>query len=162
MSGENPAPATGAPEQTTEPAGDPLGEGGMKALKAEREARDAAEAKVRELQPLADKLAEIENANKDELTKANEKIASTAAERDAALSEAATLRAAIKHGLTGDDLELLGTGTPEEIEQRAAKLAARLGDASQTKRPKPDPTQGGDASATSSNADAFAEALGLD
>lgn len=50
--------------------------------------------------------------------------------RDAAQSatvELARLRAAMKHGLAEDDLDLLGSGTPDEIEARAARLAERIG-----------------------------------
>jgi hypothetical protein len=55
--------------------------------------------------------------------------AKAAAEADAATTRAelAVLQAAVKHKLASDDLELLGThGTPDEIDARAEKLAARL------------------------------------
>lgn len=57
-------------------------------------------------------------------------------ERDDALktsgdtaTELAKTRAALKHGLSEDDLELLGNGTPDEIAARAERLADRLGSA---------------------------------
>lgn len=56
-------------------------------------------------------------------------------ERDDAQAELAKARAALKHGLTDEDLELLGSGTAEEIETRAAKLALRL------KAARPDATK---------------------
>lgn len=82
---------------------------------------------VEELKPKAAKLQEYEDTDKTEAQKAADRAA--AAEQRAADAEvkAARLTAAVKHGLTEEDLELLGTsGTPEEIEQRAEKLAARL------------------------------------
>lgn len=54
--------------------------------------------------------------------------AKAVAERLAAdtAAELARMKAAVKHGLSEDDLDLLGSGTPEEIEARAERLAARL------------------------------------
>lgn len=84
------------------------------------------------------KVREFEDRDKTDSQRAQEGLAEASRERDEALAEAARLRAAIDHGLTADDLELLGTGTPEEIEERAKRLAARL--ASGVRRP--DPTLG--------------------
>lgn len=82
----------------------------------------------------ASKFDQVEAKNKTESEKLAE--AKAKAEQDAtdARAEAARLTAAIKHGLTEDDLELLGTGTPDEITERAAKLAKRIKSAT----PKPD------------------------
>ncbi len=44
-------------------------------------------------------------------------------------TELAKTRAALKHGLSEADLELLGNGTPDEIAARAERLADRLGSA---------------------------------
>lgn len=55
-------------------------------------------------------------------------------------AENARLKAAIEHGLSAEDLDLLGSGTAEEIAERAKRLAERLGP--QTRRPAPDPSQG--------------------
>jgi hypothetical protein len=88
------------------------------ARKNEQRAKDNAEK--------AKRLDEIEEASKTE----QQKLADAAdlARKEAAetATELAKLRAAVKHGLEADDIELLGTGTPEEIESRAEKLAARL------------------------------------
>lgn len=40
----------------------------------------------------------------------------------------------MKYGLTEDDLDLLGTGTAEEIDARAKRLADRLGAADKGRR----------------------------
>lgn len=94
---------------------------------------------IQELKDKAKRLDDIEEANKSELQKAADRAA--AAEKLAAdrAAETAVLKAAVKHKLSEDDLDLLGThGTPEEIEARAEKLAARLGVADTAKKTKPD------------------------
>lgn len=48
-------------------------------------------------------------------------------ERDSNGVELARLKAAVKHGISEEDLDLLGSGTAEEIEDRAKRLADRLG-----------------------------------
>jgi pyruvate/2-oxoglutarate dehydrogenase complex dihydrolipoamide acyltransferase (E2) component len=84
------------------------------------------EQRAKENADKAKRLDELEEANKSE----QQKLADAAelARKEAAETavELAKLRAAVKHGLTDDDLELLGTGTPDEIEARAERLAARL------------------------------------
>jgi len=74
----------------------------------------------------AKQLDAIDDANKTETQKLTE--AREAAERTAAEAQAELARhqAALKHGLSTEDLELLGTGTPEEIADRAERLAKRL------------------------------------
>ena len=47
-------------------------------------------------------------------------------QRDTALAELAVLRAAVKHNLSEDDLELLEGLPADVVEQRAEKLAARV------------------------------------
>lgn len=46
---------------------------------------------------------------------------------DSAEARVALLEAALKHGLSMDDLALLGTGAPDELATRAEALANRLG-----------------------------------
>jgi cytochrome c1 len=86
-----------------------------------------------ELAKAKGRVKEYEDATKSEHEKLAETLEATRNEGAEAKAEAARLRAAIKHGLTEDDLELLGSGTPEEIEQRAEKLAARLRGANEEK-----------------------------
>lgn len=86
----------------------------------------------------AKRFDEFEESQKTELQKAADAAAKAKAEADATRAELARVQAAVKHGLSEDDLELLGThGTPEEIEARAEKLAARL-KAAEANKPKPD------------------------
>jgi hypothetical protein len=86
----------------------------------------------------AKRFDEFEESQKTELQKAADAAAAAKAEADATRAELARVQAAVKHGLTEEDLELLGThGTAEEIDARAEKLAARIKSADAAK-PKPD------------------------
>lgn len=114
-----PAETTPEPVQETTPdLSSELEKWKALARKNEQRAKENAEA--------AQRLTEIEEAQKTE----QQKLADAAeqARREAAetAAELAKLRAAVKHGLSDDDLDLLGTGTAEEIEARAERLAARL------------------------------------
>lgn len=124
---ENAAPPAETVEEATpaEPETDPAEElAKWKALarKNEEQAKKNSEA--------ARKLQELEDAQKSEQQKLAEALDAAKAEGSSARSEAARLRAAIKHGLTEDDLDLLGDGTPDEIEARAERLAARISSSS--------------------------------
>lgn len=86
----------------------------------------------------AKRLDEFEESQKTELQKAADAAAAAKADADASKAQTAVLQAMVDHGLSKDDLELLGShGTPEEIDQRAERLATRLKGA-QADKPKPD------------------------
>lgn len=86
----------------------------------------------------ARRLDELENANASEIEKATKRAEKAEADAAATAAELAIARAAVKHGLSGDDLDLLGAhGSAEEIDARAEKLAARIKAAADSK-PKPD------------------------
>src|SRR5690606_11645414 len=74
------------------------------------------------------KVQQFEDAGKTDLERVTGERDSERVRADKAELELARLRAALKHKLTVDDLELIGGGTPEEIEERAEKLAQRLGE----------------------------------
>ena len=103
----------------------------------------------------AKRLAEIEESQKSESQKLTDAATKAQEAAKAAAGELALMKAAVKHGLSEEDIELLGThGTPEEIGQRAEKLAARLKVAGEAKK-KPDfggGDRGGDVAATSFDA----------
>lgn len=135
-------------EQQGDPADAPLGEGGKKALDAERKARKEAEAATaelrRQLQAVEDsKLSDLERAEK----------AAKEAEQRAAEAAALTekLRIVARHGLTEADAEDL----PDDLE-KAERLAARLAEAKHA-GPRPDPTQGGMGAVAKSKGDQFAD-----
>jgi len=79
-----------------------------------------------ELAETRGKVKEFEDAALTEEERRQEALAAATRERDAATLEAARLRAAIEHGLSADDLDLIGGSTPEEIAERAKKLAERV------------------------------------
>lgn len=86
----------------------------------------------------AKRFDEFEESQKTEQQKLSDKAAAAEAKASMTEAELARVKAAVKHGLTEDDLELLGAhGTPEEIDARAEKLAARI-KAVEAAKPKPD------------------------
>jgi len=146
-------------DQPTEPTsqqGDPaddetLGEGGKKALKAEREARTKAERAAAELQAKLDK---IEAANMSDLERAQKEAADAKAAAAKAVTDALRFRVAAQHGISEEDAELFLTGDDADT---LTKQATRLKERTPTS-PKPDPTQGAQ-HAAALNGDGLTEAL---
>lgn len=139
MSEPTPEPSgtPGDPGTQSDPAATdkPLGENGEKALKAEREARSAAEKQAAALQKQLDDIAA---ANLSDLEKAQKAAADAQAAADKATTEAMRLRVAAKHGISDEDADLFLTGSDAEtIEKQAAALVARTSNG-----PKPDLSQG--------------------
>jgi hypothetical protein len=131
------APATGTdaidptftPPAPTEPPPSPsgdeqLGEGGMRALAAEREARRGLEKRLKELEPLAQKYREFEDSQKSEVERLTERL--TAAEQRAQQAESAGLRmqVAAAKGLTPEQAARLQGATRDELEADADQLRA--------------------------------------
>lgn len=143
-------------EPTVEPQGDPaddkpLGPGGEKALKAERERANDLEKQKAALQKQLDDIAA---ANLSDLERA-QKAAKDAEEAAArATAEALRLRVAAKHGISDEDADLFLTGSDAEtLERQAARLVERT-----PSGPKPDPSQGAKGNgAKGTPADSFAE-----
>lgn len=78
---------------------------------------------VAELKPRAEQFAALEEASKSDAQRLQD--AATAAQRQAqeAQSETLRLRVALKHGISEDDFDLLGSGTEEQIAGRAQRIA---------------------------------------
>jgi hypothetical protein len=136
---QEPAPAApaGDPQQppaSTGPQGDPdgLGEAGRRALQVERDARAAAEAKLRDLE--AEKLNAQQRA---ELERDEAKSKLTTAE-----ATVARLEAALNHGLSAQWAKRLVGSTAAELEADAKAVAADLAAKAGPNTPKPDPSQG--------------------
>lgn len=139
-------------EQTQgDPAEAPLGEGGKKALDAERTARKAAETAAAELQKQLDAL-NAEKMTDLERAQTAAKVAEEAAAK--ATTEAMRLRVAAKHGISDEDADLFLVGTDvETLERQAARLVERTPNG-----PKPDPSQGAKGTGSKgTTADSFAE-----
>ncbi|WP_199553251.1 hypothetical protein, partial [Streptomyces sp. N35] len=133
-------PATGEKTDTppnpapSEPTG--LGEAGKKALDQERQARREAEAKLKELAPLAAKARQLEDEQKSEAEKLAEKI--TAAEQRAQAAEEQMLRlqVAATKGLTPAQARRLVGTSREELEADADELLASFTSSAPPTRPR--------------------------
>lgn len=140
----------------TETQGDPaadLGEGGKKALDAERAARKAAEKAASDLQA---KLDEIGRANESALDKAQREAQEFREQAQQAALEAIRFRIAAETGIT-DNVDLILTAPDEDTMRRQAQLWV---DRTPTSAgPKPDLTQGGSGQAVALNSDGLEEAL---
>jgi hypothetical protein len=135
--------------------GDPveadLGEGGKKALKAERDARAAAEKQAAELKARLDK---IEAANMSDLERAQKEAADAREAAAKATAEALRFRVAAQHGISDEDAELFLTGTDlETLNRQATRLKERTPTA-----PQPDLSQSAHA-VPALNSDGLTEAL---
>lgn len=118
---------------------EPLGEGGLKALKAERAARADAERQAAEL---AARIKEFEDAQKSEAERQAERLAEL--EKSARENEIARVRyeVAAEAGLSLDAAKRLHGGSREELAADAVELK-RLLDSAVPSVPRPDPSQGG-------------------
>lgn len=120
-----------------EPKDEPLGEGGKKALDAERAARKVAEDKVAAYEK---EKADAAKAALSDIDRANTEAAERAKEAADAKTELARYKVAAKHGITdADDLELLATAADDASMER---LATRLAAVAPSGTPKPDPSGG--------------------
>ena len=158
-------PPKAGPPKTTSPAkGDePLGDGGKRALEAEREARKQAESDLaalrKDFEGFQSKLSEafgIQPATGGE----TDAVAQLQERLNTMQHETAVYRLAAQHEITDEgDLELLKSATDEAAMK---KLAERLASAKATTpgTPKPDATQGGGSgSAPALNSDGLEQAL---
>ncbi|WP_139344443.1 capsid assembly scaffolding protein Gp46 family protein [Rathayibacter sp. VKM Ac-2630] len=143
----------GAPVDPPKPDGDkPLGDGGEKALKAERAARSAAERRVAELEAEAQKRADAELTEVERLKKENATLTEQNAksERDA-LRNAVALEKGLPASLAA---RLIGS-TREEMAADADTLLSVIPQAQST-NPRPDPSQGPKSTPSGGSVDAGA------
>lgn len=152
MSETSSTPAGEVAAETPE-VNEPLGDGGKKALEAERAAAKAATARVNELQKQLDA---INQANETALEKAQREADEARTEATAAKSDALRFRVAAAHGISSEDADLFLTGSDEETLQ---KQAARLAERTPATSLKPDPSQGGSGAPLALNSDGLEEAL---
>jgi hypothetical protein len=132
-----PEPATDPdPEPQNDPAAsDPegLGDAGKRALDAERKARRDAEARLKELEPVAAKAKELEDAQKTEQQKLAEALEAAKAEGSTSKTRLQRLEVALDAAPEGMPVakirklaqRLTGT-TPEELEADAKELFAEF------------------------------------
>ena len=130
-----------------------LGDGGKKALQAEREARKTAERTAAEY---AAKLKEIEDASLSELERTKKMAEESAAELARLRSENVRNKVAIDKGVPADLIEFLTGDTEGDIAAKADLLMARL---NAPGTPKPDPSQGAKGDGTALNGDPLLDTL---
>lgn len=113
-----------------------LGDGGKKALQAEREARKLAEKRAAEAEA---KIKAAEVAQLSDIERAQREASEAAAELAAIRAENLRNRVALSKGVPADLVEFLTGDTEEDIAAKADTLLARL---NAPTSPKPDPSQG--------------------
>lgn len=149
MSENTPTPADIAPVEPAQATPEPAAEPDWKA-----EARKW-ESRAKENKGAAERLAEIEEANKTAEQKAAERLA--AAEKAASEAEAKVLRrdVALEHKLDPADAALLDNITDEAV---LRALAARLAPSNEpgARTPRPDPNQGKSSRVPASTGEQFA------
>lgn len=140
MSDAPPAPEQGAPSADTEtetpaPAPQPEDVSGLKkALEAERKARRDADAALKELQPLAAKAKEAEEANKSEVQRAMEALDGERRARTEAETKLLRFEVANDKGIPAELVRFLTGSTRDELEDAADSLLAAV---NKTTKPKP-------------------------
>lgn len=93
--------------------------------------------KLREIEPLAKKAQEAEEANKTEIQKAidaRDKAIQALAEHETLNTR---LEMAVKHSIPPDDIHLIGSGSREEMEANAKRLATLHAAATKQNPPPP-------------------------
>lgn len=142
----DPKPAAGDPPK--DPANEPLGEGGLKALQSEREARKALEKRLEGLAPLEKIAAALGEGDPAKGKSEIEQITERLANHEKQLAEANTARwraeVAHEHSFTPEQAAELRGATREEIAGHAERLKALFPTApAAPATPKPDKSQGG-------------------
>jgi len=154
MSEQSTAEAAIEPAATeAQESAEQLGENGVKALQAEREARKAADKAVAELTA---KLQGFEDAKLSDIERANKAAADAAAELATLRTENARKQVALDKGLPVDLIDFLTGDNAEEMAAKADILLARLNTPG---TPKPDPSQGATSQAHALNGDPLLDAL---
>lgn len=143
MADDNPTdngPEGGTPDQPDDiPAGDKRAV--LADLAKERDKRQDLERRLAELEPLAQKAQELEDAQKTELQRANDRAAEAEAKAAKAAADALRYRIASKHSISDEDAEAFLTGADEaSLTKQAERLVELRGEAKPA--PKPDPSQG--------------------
>lgn len=141
----------GGQQQDTDPWADP--ESARAEIEKLRKESANWRTKVRDLEPLARKAQEQDEATKSELQKALDRVAEAEQKAQVAMLESARLRAASAHGLTEAQAKRLVGSTPEELDADAASFAKELG--SQPNGKRTDLKQGGRGTPAPADADAW-------
>ena len=131
--------AKGPEQQSQRDADEKLGEGGIKALQAERDARAAAEARAKAAEAEAEKLRRATESEAERVQRERDEAVTAAAAKDAMISRYEAAEAA---GLPLSWAKRLVGSTAEELLADAKSVAADLAEKAKPGTPKPDPSQG--------------------
>lgn len=151
------SPTPKAPDAPRDAASEPLGQPGLKALREEREAREALERQiqplkdqVQELQPLKEQMEALRSIFGDKAADAGQDIVKTLQQTvDAMQRDGLVDRVARRHGITDDaDVEFLHNATDEAAMTRLAERL-KVPAATPPRTPAPDPAQANHAPALS-------------
>lgn len=121
------------PQESSTPAPEMTLEEALAELEKTRQERDA-------VQAAAQKWQQHEDSQKSELQLAQEKLAAAQQELAQAQITNLLLEVAAAHGIKPEDVPLLGTGTKEDLEARAARIKELYG-AGNTAPPSNSPRQ---------------------
>lgn len=94
-------------------------------LRADKEKLAARPAMSDEQRQQLDEYSALVEASKTDAQRREEAANAAQRERDDAMAEATRYKIALRHGITEDDFDLLGTGTEEQVAARAQKIAAK-------------------------------------
>lgn len=122
--GQAAEPAAEQADQSESAAGELSHADALAALAKVRKEAAGYRTRLRDAEPILQAHQAAEDAAKTDLERANERIAqmeAAAAERDA---RDVVAEVAAAHGISADNLDLLGSGTREELDARAQRVAA--------------------------------------
>jgi hypothetical protein len=95
-------------------------------------------AKLKELEPLAKRAQEADEAAKSKEQKAEERALAAEAREKETLERYTRMEVAVQYGIPPDDIEFIGSGTREEMDSRAQRIAAKNAAASKAQPPPTD------------------------
>lgn len=135
-----PAPES-APEQAAKPARSPE-DYEAELAKVRREAAGY-RVKLKEVEPLAKAAQEAEEAKKDDIQRANDRAQAAETREKETLEGYTRLELAVQYGIPPDDIDLIGSGSREEMDVRAKRVAALNAAAAKASPPPTDrPVEG--------------------
>jgi hypothetical protein len=94
--------------------------------------------KLKEVEPIAKAAQEAEEAKKDDIQRANERAQAAENREKETLEGYARLELAVQYSIPPGDIDLIGSGTREEMDARAQRVAALNAAASKAAPPPTD------------------------
>lgn len=114
----------GNAEEKRDPWGDP--DAARKEIEKLRRENASWRTKYNDAKPVLEQFKQLEEASKTDLQRHEERAVTAEKERDELRTNLARMTAATKHSIPADLVDLLGSGSEEDIEARAELLAKKL------------------------------------